>query len=126
MGQEPEYNAPTEQAKARVALGEEAELLEGGAGSLEVGEFHPRIFTREDDAVGIALEGGKDGIADAGWQRSGDYLKSRLNGPPHCWLLEESPVWEAGPAGVELLPGPPTGCKAGSRCSTGGNGGNGA
>jgi hypothetical protein len=41
------------------------ELLEGGAGSLEVGEFHLRIFTGEDDAVGVALEGGEDGIADA-------------------------------------------------------------
>jgi len=41
------------------------ELLEGGAGSLEVGEFHLRIFTGEDDAIGTAMEGGKDGIADA-------------------------------------------------------------
>jgi len=40
-------------------------LLEGGAGALEVGEFHLGIFTGEDDAVGIAVEGGEDGIADA-------------------------------------------------------------
>jgi hypothetical protein len=40
-------------------------LLEGGEGSFEVGEFHLRIFAGEDDAVGIALEGGEDGIADA-------------------------------------------------------------
>ena len=39
--------------------------MEGGAGALEVGEFHPRIFAGEDDAVGIALEGGEDGIANA-------------------------------------------------------------
>ena len=39
--------------------------MEGGAGAVEVGEFHPRIFTGEDDAVGIALEGGEDGIANA-------------------------------------------------------------
>jgi hypothetical protein len=38
-----------------VRLGGEVELLEGGADSLEVGEFHPRIFTGEDDAVGIAV-----------------------------------------------------------------------
>ncbi|MGC2249351.1 MAG: hypothetical protein WA626_01675 [Acidobacteriaceae bacterium] len=36
-------------------------MVEGGAGSLQVGEFHLVIFTGEDDAVGIAL----DGIADA-------------------------------------------------------------
>jgi hypothetical protein len=36
------------------------ELLEGGAGSLEVGEFHLRIFTGGDDAVGVAVEGGAD------------------------------------------------------------------
>jgi hypothetical protein len=42
-----------------------AELLEGGAGSFEVGEFHLRIFTGEDDAIGTAVEGGEDGIADA-------------------------------------------------------------
>ena len=41
------------------------ELLEGGAGSLQVGEFHLGIFAGEDDAIGIALEGGEDGIADA-------------------------------------------------------------
>ena len=46
-------------------LGGEVELLEGGAGALEVGEFHLGIFAGEDDAVGIALEGGEDGIADA-------------------------------------------------------------
>jgi hypothetical protein len=40
-------------------------LVESEAGALEVGEFHPRIFAGEDDAVGIALEGGEDGIADA-------------------------------------------------------------
>jgi hypothetical protein len=38
-------------------------LVEGEAGALEVGKFHPRIFAGEDDAVGIALEGGEDGIA---------------------------------------------------------------
>ena len=37
--------------------------MEGGAGALEVGEFHLGIFAGEDDAVGIALEGGEDGIA---------------------------------------------------------------
>jgi hypothetical protein len=37
------------------------ELLEGGASSLEVGEFHLRIFAGEDDAVGVAVEGGEDG-----------------------------------------------------------------
>ena len=39
--------------------------MEGGAGSFEVGEFHLRIFTGEDDAIGTAVEGGEDGIADA-------------------------------------------------------------
>jgi hypothetical protein len=43
----------------------DAELLEDGAGSLEVGEFHLRIFTGEDDAIGTAMEGDKDGITDA-------------------------------------------------------------
>jgi hypothetical protein len=41
------------------------ELLEGVAGVLQVGSFHLGIFTGEDDAVGIALEGGEDGIANA-------------------------------------------------------------
>ena len=40
-------------------------MVEGGAGALEVGEFHLGIFAGEDDAVGIAVEGGEDGIADA-------------------------------------------------------------
>ncbi|MGC1782325.1 MAG: hypothetical protein WA708_07395 [Acidobacteriaceae bacterium] len=40
-------------------------MLEGVAGALEVGELHPGIFAGEDDAVGIAVEGGEDGIADA-------------------------------------------------------------
>ena len=39
--------------------------MEGGAGALEVGEFHLGIFAGGDDAVGIAVEGGEDGIADA-------------------------------------------------------------
>jgi hypothetical protein len=45
-------------------LGGEVELLEVGAGALEVGEFHLGIFAGEDDAVGIAVEGGEDGVAD--------------------------------------------------------------
>jgi hypothetical protein len=40
------------------------ELLEGGAGSFEAGEFHLRIFAGEDDAVRSTMEGGDDGIAD--------------------------------------------------------------
>ncbi len=41
------------------------ELLEGGAGSLEVGEFHLGIFAGEDDAVGRALAvGGLGGDVD--------------------------------------------------------------
>ena len=39
--------------------------MEGGAGALEVGSFHPGIFAGEDDVVGVAVEGGEDGIADA-------------------------------------------------------------
>ncbi len=39
--------------------------MEGGAGALEVAEFHFGIFAGEDDAVGVAVEGGEDGIADA-------------------------------------------------------------
>jgi hypothetical protein len=46
-------------------LAGEVELLEGGAGSLEVGEFHLGIFAGEDDAVVMAVEGSKDGIANA-------------------------------------------------------------
>ena len=34
-------------------------------GTLEVGEFHLRIFAGEDDVLGSTLGGGEDGIADA-------------------------------------------------------------
>ena len=47
-------------------LGGQLELVEGGAGALEVGEFHPRIFAGEDDAVGIALGRRR------GWHREGE------------------------------------------------------
>jgi hypothetical protein len=33
------------------------ELLEGGAGSLEVGELHPGIFAGEDDVLSSSIAG---------------------------------------------------------------------
>jgi hypothetical protein len=57
------------------------ELLEGGAGSVEVGEFHPRIFSGEDDAVGVAVEGGADQSFSLSLCLPSFFLMSGANSP---------------------------------------------